>query len=326
VIREANRAAADLLGVPADELPGQRLDHFVPPVDGQVMGEYLHRLRTTGGEQVHRWKMRLQRHDSEVVRAAVAATTFRRRAARVEGLRWLLRDVTHEEQVQAALLHAEKLSMAGKLAASLAHEIKNPLAAAMGCVDLVREALADGQDPTNLLDVIHSSLDRTSRVVSQLRELHRRSGPEEKELADVNELVERVLSLVGKQARTSKVEIVWERDEGLPQMSLMVDGIQQVFLNLVLNAIEAMERGGHLTVRTMRAHRPARVGIQFADDGPGIARQMSDRLFEPFETTKAKGSGLGLFVSQNIVQQHGGMIEVETAEGEGTTFMVWLPE
>lgn len=227
--------------------------------------------------------------------------------------------------MQAALLHAEKLSMAGKLAASLVHEIKNPLGAAMGCVELVREALEDGGDPTNLLDVIHGSLDRTSRVVTQLRELHRRSGPEKKALADVNELVERVLLLVGKQATTAKVEIAWEPAEGLSQLPLMVDGMHQVFLILVLNAVEAMEGGGHLSVRMVQVRRPARIGIEFADDGPGIAAQMRDRLFEPFETTKAKGSGLGLFVSQNIVQQHGGEIEVETAKGEGTTFTVWLP-
>jgi signal transduction histidine kinase len=217
------------------------------------------------------------------------------------------------------------LSMAGQLAASFAHEIKNPLAAAIGCVDLVREALDEGQDPGQLLSIIQGSLDRATRVVHQLQELHTRSEQEEKQPADLNELVEGVLALSGKKARTAGVEVSWERAEALPSLPVMVDGMQQVFLNLVLNAIEAMPGGGHLSVRIVRTHRPARIGIRFADDGPGLKPGIRDRLFEPFRTTKAEGSGLGLFISHNIVHQHGGFIEVESAAGQGTKFTVWLP-
>jgi signal transduction histidine kinase len=243
----------------------------------------------------------------------------------VEGVRWLLRDVTREKEIQAALVQAEKLSTAGRLAASLAHEINNPLCAALGWAELAQESLEEGQKPTQHLEIVREALARASRVVSQLRELHRDGRSEERQLADLNELVDDVLLLTRKQANSAGIEISCQQAEDLPALPLMVDGIQQVFLNLVLNAIEAMDGGGHLDVCTRYAPCPPRVGVVFADDGPGIAPEVRDALFEPFRTTKAEGSGLGLFISHNIVQQHDGWIEVESAAGEGATFTVWLP-
>ena len=161
--------------------------------------------------------------------------------------------------------------------------------------------------------------------MAQLREVRGEPRSEEKQPVDVNDLVEKVLLLAHKRADTAGVHISWERVEALPHPSIMVDSMQQVFLNLVLNAIEAMEGRGCLTVRVRHIHQPERLGIIFADDGPGIPPEVLEVLFEPFNTTKARGSGLGLFISQNIVQQNGGSIDVETLPGRGTSFTVWLP-
>jgi len=325
-IQAANRAMGVLLGVDAEELVGQRLVAFVVPAEGPAFDEHLQLLGAGDGESPLRWETRLQPDGNEpIIHVAVAATASQSAPGQVEGLRWLLRDVTREKQMHAALVHAGKLSIAGRLAASLAHEINNPLSAALGCAELAVEAFNAGEDPSQHLHVLCDALGRTARVVTQLRELHGEQRSEERRPADLNQLVEHVLLLARKRANSAGVQISWKREETVTRLAIMVDSMQQVFLNLVLNAIEAMEGQGHLGVRLRHARQPARVGVAFADDGPGIPTEVLDVLFEPFNTTKARGSGLGLFISQNIVQQHGGSSEVETLAGRGTTFTVWLP-
>jgi signal transduction histidine kinase len=141
----------------------------------------------------------------------------------------------------------------------------------------------------------------------------------------VGELLERVLDLTRNQAQTHGVEVVWEEAEGLPAVPVVRDRIQQVFLNLVLNAIDAMLEGGTLHVRATRTEEPPGVQISFADTGPGIEPGELEQIFEAFQSTKERGMGLGLFVSRNIVQDHGGWIDVQSDAGQGATFVVWLP-
>jgi len=326
IIKAANRAMGKLVQVNADDLVGRNLTEFVVASDVPEFREHMARLHSGQVESPWRWEVHLQPDGNEaVVHAALAATVAYTAAGEFEVLRWLLRDVTREKQMHAALVHAGKLSIAGRLAASLAHEINNPLSAALGCADLAVESFQAGEDPSPHLRVLCDALGRTSRVVTQLRELHGDQRSEEKLPADLNELVEKVLLLARKKADSAGVKISWEPVADLPRPAIMVDSMQQVFLNLTLNAIEAMEGQGLLDVRLRHTQRPQRVGVAFADNGPGISSEVLEVLFEPFNTTKARGSGLGLFICQNIVQQHGGSIEVETLAGEGTTFTVWLP-
>lgn len=326
IIKAANRAMGKLVQVSAAELVGRNLADFLVAADVPEFREHVARLHAGQVESPWRWETRLQPDGSEaIVDAAVAATAAYTVTGEFEVLRWLLRDVTREKQMHAALVHAGKLSIAGRLAASLAHEINNPLSAALGCADLAIESFNAGEDPSPHLRVLCDALGRTSRVVTQLRELHGEQRSEKKLPADLNELVEKVLLLARKKADSAGVKISWEPVADLPQPAIMLDSMQQVFLNLTLNAIEAMDGHGRLDVRLRHTHHPERVGVAFADDGPGIPPEVLKVLFEPFNTTKARGSGLGLFFCQNIVQQHGGSIEVETLAGKGTTFTVWLP-
>jgi len=161
--------------------------------------------------------------------------------------------------------------------------------------------------------------------VAQLRALQRRSRQEEAHPANLNTLVEKVLILGQKQCETCCVEVVWQPEADLPDLPLMPGAMQQVFLNLVLNALDAMPEGGRLHVTTESTEQPQGVKVVFADTGTGMLPEILDNLFEPFHTTKAEGLGLGLFISQNIVQQHGGRIDVQTRLGKGTTFTIWLP-
>ena len=159
----------------------------------------------------------------------------------------------------------------------------------------------------------------------QLRNINQPAQNEEKQSSDVNARVERVLSLSRKKCRDQHVEIVWEPDEEIPPISVVLNRIHQVFLNLVLNALDAMPEGGTLHISTIRTVDPAGVEIRFADSGEGIPADQIPNLFKPFYSTKATGLGLGLYISQEIIQAHDGHIDVESVEGEGTTFTVWLP-
>ena len=243
-------------------------------------------------------------------------------AYRVAGV---AKDVTEEKQAQAALIRTERLAVAGKLAASLAHEVNNPLQSAIGCLDLAQEAMAEGRDAGQYLQAVSDALLRTTRLVRQLLDLHRRSSTEECQRLDLCHTVEQVLLLVRKKCELHGVDIVWEAEEGLPLIELMPDAMHQVFLNLVLNAIDAMGEGGILRVSMARTDQPLGVSTAIQDSGAGMPAGSQDMAFDPFFSTKPDGLGMGLFVSLGTVQAHGGEILVESREGEGSTFTVWLP-
>jgi len=135
-----------------------------------------------------------------------------------------------------------------------------------------------------------------------------------------------VLMLSKKQCEDRRVEVVWKAADDLPLYLLVTDRMRQVFLNLVLNAVDAMPGGGQLRVTTSRTGQPAGILVTFTDSGVGVAPDVLPHVFDPFYSTKPNGLGLGLFISQDIVKQHGGRMEVDRQVGEGTTFAVWLPE
>jgi len=234
-------------------------------------------------------------------------------------------DITEPRQAELALMHAERLTLTGKLAASLAHEIKNPLQSIIGCIALAREALAQGGDATRYFEVAEGELRRVNDLLTQLRDVHRAPAAEERVPTDVNELVNRVVALSAKEAGSRRVEIVTELADDLPKITVGPGQIQQVFLNIVLNALDAMPEGGTLTISTRDGQASGGVSVAFRDTGVGMTPEVRQRIFQDFFSTKKSGLGLGLFISDSIVKQHGGRIDVETEEGVGTTFTVWLP-
>jgi PAS domain S-box-containing protein len=234
-------------------------------------------------------------------------------------------DRTEQRATQVALIQAERLTAAGKLAASLAHEINNPLQSVIGCLGLAQRALEKRTDPGTYLQVAHEEVRRTVQIVSRLRALGRplQEGP--KVPTDLNSLLNDVLVLNKKHLQTQKIDVIWEPDTGLPPVPLMPDPMRQVFMNLVINAADAMPEGGQLRLRTERTESPAGVQVAVADTGTGIPPGALPHIFEAFYSTKSEGLGVGLFVSQSIVQQHGGHIAAKSRPGAGTTFTVWLP-
>jgi len=323
-IIESNPALQEMLGFSAEELRGKAFAELGHPDDSASDAEPCTEL-IVGENECLRTEQRFQRKDKRSIWANLTVSLIHGAEGEPAFALHLVEDVTEQRKTQAALLRAEKLAVAGKLAASLAHEINNPMQTVVGCLGLAQEALEEGEDAGELLQVALEELRRVTRIVADLRDLHRPPSPEERELTDVNALLEQVLTLSRKKCEQHRVEVTWSAAPGSLPVLVVPDRLKQVFLNLVLNAVDAMPGGGRLEVSAAMTRQPAGVRVTFADTGEGIPPDVLPRIFEPFYSGKADGLGLGLFISDDIVRRHEGHIDVESKEGQGTTFAVWLP-
>ena len=241
------------------------------------------------------------------------------------------------QQSQTQLIQAEKMGALGRLVASIAHEVNNPIQAIQGCLTLTTEEMEEIEpDPETInlyLGIVKSELNRVATIIHNMRDFYR-PAKEEMELVDVHLILQSVLQLTSKQMQRSSVEIETHFAEALPLIEANPSHLRQVFLNLVLNAIDAINNGGKLLVETsLESLAPmfqdddsaTAVQIIFSDNGQGMSQETASRLFEPFFTTKEAGSGLGLSISYSIIEAHNGEITVNSQEGSGTTFTLRFP-
>jgi two-component system NtrC family sensor kinase len=232
------------------------------------------------------------------------------------------------DTAQAQLLQSAKLAAVGELAASVAHEINNPLYAARNSLYLVEQDLPPGAPQRQFLEIAQGELGRIARIITRMRDFYRPTRAE-LEPTSINDMLMATIELVQTHLRHGQVGVAIDLADDLPQIIAHTDQIRQVFLNLMLNACDAMPNGGTLRItsyaRPVRTDQPAGIVVQIADTGVGIAHEHRKHLFEPFYTTKAQGTGLGLAISAHIITQHGGQIEVASEVGIGTTFTVRLP-
>jgi PAS domain S-box-containing protein len=323
----SNAALQSMLGQSNEELMGEIFARFAHPDEEITADLKTYREMATGAQDYHRLETRYLDASDEVRWANLVLSLVRTPGGEPQFVIAIVEDVTEQKRAQAALVQSEKLAMTGRLAASLAHEVNNPLQTVIGCLGLAEESLAedDRGDLEQYITMAHEELRRAARIVSRLRDLSRPTDVDAGEPCDVNALVERVLKLSRKELENQHIKTVQHLKEGLPEPVLVQDRMQQVFLNLVLNAVDAMPEGGQLEVTSRHDETLDEVVVTFTDDGPGIPADVLPRLFDPFFSTKSEGLGLGLFVSQNIAQEHGGRIEVESQVGDGATFSVRLP-
>jgi two-component system NtrC family sensor kinase len=237
-------------------------------------------------------------------------------------------DVTEWHRVQGQIMQAEKLAAIGQLAAGVMHEINNPLATISVCVAALEGRLpaADGQ-AREYLQIIDREVDRCTGIVDRLLDFSRPKSAA-KTAVSLSGLVEETLFLLKHHQRFKRLEVSCALEPGLPALMGNAEQLIQVLMALMLNALDAMEQGGRLTVRTGR--NPARadeVLVEVTDTGPGIPRADQAKIFEPFYTTKppGRGTGLGLSICYGIVADHRGRIEVDSEPGRGATFRVLLP-
>lgn len=236
----------------------------------------------------------------------------------------ILDDITEREELERKLVQADKLSSIGLLAAGVAHEVNTPLAVISTYAQMLAKQVAGDEQKSKLLDKIARQTFRASEIVNSLLNFSRTSSTLFEDI-DLNRVVRETLTLLEHQFQKASVHLDCDLEEALPLIRGNAGKLQQVFLNLFINARDAMESGGTLRVTT----KPDSVGVQVevSDSGAGIPRENLARIFDPFFTTKGarKGTGLGLSVSYGIVEEHGGVIEVESKPGEGTVFRLQFP-
>jgi len=232
------------------------------------------------------------------------------------------------KESQEQVIQAEKLTSLGQMAASIAHEVNNPLSGTLVYNQLLAKKIirgeADDKVTLDYLSKMENELVRSTKLIQNLLNFARQSPPEF-HLVDLNVVVNQGFDLISHTIEKNKIQVRHELDPSLPKITADANQLQQVCINLILNAIQAMPQGGKLTLRTYVQN--ARVKLEIEDTGIGIPPENMSKLFTPFFSTKpeVKGVGLGLPVAYGIIQRHQGRIEVRSKVGEGSTFTVFLP-
>jgi len=229
---------------------------------------------------------------------------------------------------QEQLIQAEKLTSLGQMAASIAHEVNNPLAGVLVYTQLLAKKINSDrfskEGALESLAKMEAELTRSTRLIRNLLDFARQSPPALRDV-QVNDVLERGLDLAAFSAEPKGIEIERHLSPSVPLITADFDQLQQVSINLITNALQAMPEGGKLTLRTSADDNQIKIEVQ--DTGQGISKENMHKLFTPFFTTKEKGKGvgLGLAVAYGIIQRHKGRLEVQSKEGEGTTFTIYLP-
>jgi PAS domain S-box-containing protein len=236
--------------------------------------------------------------------------------------RW--RDMTSQEELRHQLLLHEQLASLGRLAASVVHEVGNPLQSVRSCLELCRETSELPESALEYLELAGGELRRMSHILAQLRDLYRPQRQEWKQV-DLNDLIHTVERITAPQLRRDRVAVELALAPGLPIVKGQAGALHQVLLNLVLNAVSAMPNGGVINISTAFDASSQLCAISIADTGVGMNPRQLSQIFEPFVTGTSQGLGLGLYLSHQIVQQHRGTIDITSTVNLGTTVTVFLP-
>ena len=319
VVRYANQEVKMMLGLQfaegrniledKDKLPEKFYEIISDVLDTNITHEHTKIRLKTGG------KTRT---------LTINAFPFRDEAGRnIIGIACFIKDVTQITELEEQLMRADKLSALGVLAAGIAHEIRNPLTGMKMIVQLLESDFSEDDSHREPLDIIQREIDRLESIIGNLLDFARPSKPKTVDVAPAD-VVDDCYKLIKNQL--NKQHIVFERNitDDCPLVTVDPDQLKQVFLNIMTNAIQAIGKDGKLSVNI--EHIEERVKIAFDDTGCGIPHEKVREIFNPFMTTKEDGTGLGLSMAQRIVEEHGGSIEVQSTLGEGSSFIVYLPE
>jgi two-component system NtrC family sensor kinase len=289
--------------------------------------EEFYRVRQNPGiHNLYKFRLGTPTGESRVVNVAIAPLVTKDFS--VIGRLIIMDDITERIELEAQLTQADKLSSIGLLAAGVAHEVNTPLAVISSYAQMLSKQLQGDPQKGGLLEKITRQTFRASEIVNNLLNFSRTSGTEFTAI-DVNKIISDTLALLEHQFKVTKIKIQDERSPQIPLINGNAGRLQQVFLNLFLNAKDAMSNGGTLRIATTNGDS---VGVMVSDTGSGIAQEHIHRIYDPFFTTKTapregqpRGTGLGLSVTYGIIQEHAGKIRVESRHGEGTTFYLDFP-
>jgi two-component system NtrC family sensor kinase len=236
----------------------------------------------------------------------------------------LSRDITVDINTRQAMMQQDKLASIGRLSAGVAHEINNPLTTILTTAMLIQEDIDPKNPMYEELEIITNETLRCRKIVASLLDFARQTKPAKKH-HNINDIIAECVGLTRKQAEFKDVQILKALSEKVPKLLLDKEQIQQALINLILNATDATDPGGKITVSTALSPGNQFVNIKVSDTGKGIAAEVVDKIFEPFFTTREIGTGLGLAITHGIIGRHGGDIRVQSRPGQGTTFTIRLP-
>jgi two-component system, NtrC family, nitrogen regulation sensor histidine kinase GlnL len=334
-----NRAAEEMTGIAAAEALGKAMRIVFaenPAVVSQIEKTF------TTGRSYSDYETELAARHRQPLPIGLVTSVLADEEGVPMGVISTIRDQAGVRDLKERMRRSDRLATLGMIAAGIAHEVKNPLVGIRGAAQLMRSELRsvaassrqDSRSFEEYLDVIMKEADRLNNVLEGILDFTRLSPSEIKGL-NIHSIIDRVLLLHEEQARQSNIVLSRMYDPSLPEVLGNEDQLVQVFLNIIKNAVEVMPAGGKLTVLTRmsdlftsvqadgKKHRL--MVIKVSDTGKGITQEHLNDIFTPFFTTKDRGVGLGLALSYQIVQEHLGTIRVESHEGEGTTFSVYLP-
>jgi two-component system, NtrC family, sensor kinase len=289
--------------------------------------EEFYRVRQNPGiHNLYKFRLGTPTGEPRIVNVAIAPLVTRK--FNVIGRLVIMDDITERIELEAQLTQADKLSSIGLLAAGVAHEVNTPLAVISSYTQMLAKQLQSDPQKASLLEKITRQTFRASEIVNNLLNFSRTTGTEFAEIS-LNKVIADTLALLEHQFKVAHVRVETELHDHLPAIQGNAGRLQQVFLNLFLNAKDAMSGGGVLNVATLNGES---VTVRVSDTGSGIAQEHIHRIYDPFFTTKtspaegqSRGTGLGLSVSYGIIQEHAGNIRVESRPGEGTIFTLDFP-
>ncbi len=320
-IQSFNPAAVEIFGYSSDEVIGKNVKLLMPEPDRSQHDEYISNYQKTRQRKIIGIGREVlgQRKDGSTLPLHLAVSEIRLEDRVM--FTALVHDLTGFKRMQEEVLQARNLAAIGEMAASVAHEIKNPLAGISGAIHVLRDNLAADESICGVLDEILLQVERLDNSVRDLLLLSKPWNPE-KQICDVRALVEDIVSSAGRQEAFGQVKFLFS-GESKPEVALDPVMFEQVLWNLLHNAAQAMPEGGQ--IECLFGREEDSVIIMVADSGDGIPFSVQDRLFRPFFTTKTQGTGLGLTICKNIIEAHNGSITISSQPGKGTEAVLRLP-
>ncbi len=316
-IRLCNTVAEDILGVKEEEIAGSTPAFVLPRELVDVLSE-REKINTEPIEK----KTVLIDHKNRTRTLQLIGISVVDSEGRFAGNMLLIQDLSQVIELEEELRRSERLAALGKMAAGVAHELRNPLSSIKGLALLLKSKFSESSNDRDTADIMVAEVERLNRSIGELLD-YARPGQLRKEMVDLNAIIGKAISLIHIDAEEIGVKIDANLEDDVFQVLADQDKLNQVFLNLFLNSIQAMEEGGILRIITYSSN--GEVICRVEDSGCGLDEKSLSKVFDPYFTTKPDGTGLGLAMSAKIVEEHGGTVEFESEKGTGTTVTVRLP-
>ncbi|HEX3585030.1 MAG TPA: PAS domain S-box protein [Candidatus Angelobacter sp.] len=329
IVTTWNHSAVKLFGYKAEEIIGKPITLIIPPELQQDENVILDKIRR--GEKIEHFETIRVHKNGQRIDVSLTISPMKDDYGKVIGAAKIVRDITEKKKIDRALRVTEKLAAAGRLAATIAHEINNPLEAVTNLVYLAKVDAHNTERVTKYLEMAGRELDRVAHISRQTLGFYRDTSSPSR--LSVTDILNDLLSFYERRFESRKISMVKEYD-GSIEITALVGELRQAFSNLIGNAIDAMPGGGTLVIRARQTHawnqaHPPGIRITMLDTGSGIEQQHRKNLFQPFFTTKEDvGTGLGLWITRSIIEKHGGTIRVKSRTGptdHGTAFSIFLP-